>query len=123
MSLLPDLITLWVKTATSTGSIANREGKLPQKWEVERAQEKSRQAKRKEEEIANGSFARYNDGPNDMLWKSIRVDKQSRHTRQGKHPEKKKIIVEGPTFAERRQILASSLILKPSVNLQTSVVK
>ena len=120
MSLLPDLITLWVKTSTSTGSIANREGKLPQKWEVEREQEKSRQAKRKEEEIANGSFARYNDGPNDMLWKSIRVDKQARHTRGS---EKKKVIVEGPTFAERRQILASSLILKPSVNLQTSVVK
>lgn len=119
MSLLPDLITLWVKTSTSIGSIANREGRLPQKWEVEREQEKSRQAKRKDEEIANGSFARYNDGPNDMLWKSIRVDKQARHTRA----EKKKVIVEGPTFAERRQILASSLILKPSVNLQTSVVK
>lgn len=105
-SLLPNLIVLWVKTATSVGSIASREGKLPQKWEIDRELERSRHAKRKEEEIANGSFARYNDGPNDILWKSIRLNKQTR----SKPQIPKKVLVEGPTFAERRQLLASSLV-------------
>ena len=123
LSLLSDLIILWVKTATSMGTISTREGKLPQRWEIDREAERSRHAKRKEEEIASGSFARYNDGPNDILWKSIRLDKHARSKKPLQKPLEKKVIVEGPTFAERRQLLASSLIFTaPKVNLQTSVL-
>jgi hypothetical protein len=52
------IVCLWETTTQKTGTIRQREGRLPQKWHQEKTN-------RKHVKIT----ARFNDGPNDPLWR------------------------------------------------------
>ena len=105
--LTPILIDLWHKTTISVGTISNREGRLPQVWAVERQREQERLDKLK----STGVSARYNDGPSDVLWKNHqdalkeKVDTNDVKLRTGLK------LIETSTYAERKNLLASSLFV------------
>lgn len=63
--LAQPLIELWHETSLRVGSISTREGKLPQQWEEAKKLELERIAELKRV----GVTARFNDGPNDPLWR------------------------------------------------------
>ncbi len=111
LELVHPLINLWDKTASSVRNVRSREGLLPSKWAREEKTEKERLMKLKE----IGVSARFNDGPNDVLWKShiesIHVDKTS-----GGPPEKdtsllSQSVLDKTSFDSIRKNLAANLVL------------
>lgn len=105
LSLEPSLISLWSVTAESVGSIAEREGKLPQQWEVDTRREQKRIAEIKRQ----GVTARYNDGPvEDPIRKTIQERKAQQQSATKCTYDK---VVNTGAIASRRDLLAQSLIL------------
>ena len=62
--LLDNLSNLWLQTLKQLGSIAQREGKLPEIWEKE---QKLQEARLEQLKLTGQITARFNDGPNDAL--------------------------------------------------------
>lgn len=104
MSLLPNLIQLWKITAESVGSIADREGKLPSRWE----QLEKREKERLNEIKKAGVNARYNDGPFDDLVRSAILERKAKE-RIGLAVNEVKA---SKAFLDKRDLLTRSLSLR-----------
>lgn len=106
LSILPDLVSLWYTTTQKVGDIANRAGCLPEKWNLDRQKEDIRLATLK----ASGVSARYNDGPNDDLWRShIEAVNTQNSIKQSQILESKDV------FVNRKKQLENSLIFTPKI--------
>lgn len=71
--LTPSMILLWEQTTKQVGTIKQREGKLPKRWQEEKKNEEERLRKLK----ITGVSAKYNDGPDDPFraarWKKFQT--------------------------------------------------
>lgn len=106
LSILQDLVSLWYKTTQKVGDISNRAGRLPEKWNLDRQKEDVRLATLK----ASGVSARYNDGPNDDLWRShIEAVNTQNFIKQSQILESKDV------FVNRKKQLENSLIFTPKI--------
>lgn len=106
LSILPDLVSLWHATTLKTGNVADRAGRLPEKWTADKQKEDKRLASLKE----SGVSARYNDGPNDALWKS-HLDAVTEKTTM----KQSQVLDSKDVFVNRKKQLENSLFFAPKM--------
>lgn len=102
MEVYPVIVDLWYDTTVNSGTIAQREGKLPAIWEQERQAELQRIADLKKE----GQLLKYKDGPLDELWR-----KHQQSIIESK-PLPSHSIITKDSFDIRRSLLQNSLVIQ-----------
>ena len=117
MDVYPIVVELWNQTAVNSGTIAQREGKLPAVWEQERQAELQRIADLKKE----GQLLKYKDGPVDELW---RRHQQSLIESKPLPAVLDHSVISKDSFEIRRSMLQNSLVIqKPNMVQKKPVVK